>query len=347
MHAHVRIRTQCYCKHGTYTNTKTIGSMCVLVTSLEHGSDSTAAVCVMNGFWDDDDALPARATSTSSSSSQSKPPKVTCSSSSCANSSNSSQTTKSLPTSISAMKLKYARNKRSWQSQLPMSHTNHEFGSWLTARKVDGVWGVGCLVCALKETGGQFAKFEVNTPCSLRLAKLKKHANSHVHKACVAEMLGIESTHVVSAPPLEHFEQVLQDRCDHKSYRKSDEDVGHVRKAEQMTWCLSEALIDMDRNKLRTAESICLHQDMAAPRLLCRFSASLTDFSLQKGILGVSKHLGTTATHLKEATVGLIKQFCSTYFGAPGKPKVEPVFDESVLQEYHKQSAPVQRGWCC
>ena len=203
-------------------------------------------------------------------------------------------------------------------------------GSWLTARVIDGVWGVGCSVCYHLGLRSEYAHFQISSCGALSLPKLLKHANSCAHKRAVAGLLGEESSHQVAAPSCAEFDEVLGDRLKMVSYRAGNANVGGAMRIQQMTWCLSEAIFEFDRQNMWKCESVTVHQDVRAPRLLIRFGASSQDFQKLIGVLGMAKQVGTTSSQLKEATTRIVKQFCSTFEGAPGKPKIAPQLDAGL-----------------
>lgn len=227
---------------------------------------------------------------------------------------------------------RFEANRRRWQELLPIAPSSPELGTWLRRRKVSGVWGVGCLSCRLAQERNAFGLFQIRAESSMELRKFQRHAASLQHKRGVHLLLGDKSVEFTkSVPSTDDFQLILRDIRSGKSYSQG---IFERKKVEKMAWCLSEAVLDRDRRVLGTAESIAVHQDVCAPRLLIRFSACSSDFRVHKGVLGMARDFGTTATNLKNATKDVLQQFCTPRVAAPRAPQNSHVAVDRALLNY-------------
>jgi len=193
-------------------------------------------------------------------------------------------------------------------------------------------WGVGCMLCAIAKKSSCYAMFAVRTPSALTTQHLTKHAGTSAHKAAAALVLhGTLSDDALSSPPAEHFAKVLEDRVKGIGYAPGHEGVGAQLKVKQMTWCLSEALLDEDRAALRDAVSITIHQDGSGPRFVVRFTACTAGLEMWQGTMGIAKDYGTTAQHIKEATEKVLRAFCSPQQTPPGRQGMTSELDTKLL----------------
>ena len=91
------------------------------------------------------------------------------------------------------------------------------------------------------------------------------------------------------------------------------------RKARAMTWCLSEALLDIDRAFVRKAVTLVICRDDRAQRLLMRFTGATTDLEVRSGVLGIgtARRERPDADGIVAATKEVLDNFCTPRRGAP------------------------------
>ena len=180
-----------------------------------------------------------------------------------------------------------------------------------------------CVLRLLIRSGckSEYADFRVRSVNAVDLWNFQKHASSRAHLDAVATALGDDKS-PSKAPSQQEFEIVLKDRLDGLAYSAGTSGRKGRDKCQQMSWCLSEALLQRDRAILRKAASIAIHQDACAPRLLVRFSVCTESFEIHKGCMGLAKHFGTTSTHLKNATAEMFRIFCTPFLDAPCKTRI-------------------------
>lgn len=183
---------------------------------------------------------------------------------------------------------------REWSGLLPIDHRHPQSGSWLLRLG----HGVGCHICK---------SFK---PQGLKLTNLQRHAKSREHCEGVDAHLGRPSNPRDVAPPATAFEAVLADRQRGVAYRQTSRLTAGAEKAKQITWCLAEALKDVDRVALRSAQSIAIHQDMRAALLCIRFCCS-DGLQVRRGILGMISDFGTSAAEIRTATLDIVTQACT------------------------------------
>ena len=219
-----------------------------------------------------------------------------------------------------AVRRKFNQNIKMWSSMFPIDAATPGLGTWIASKRSERQgFRVGCLVCAIARASGRYAAFQVTTCAALSAQHLQQHAASKVHRA--AASLVVLHGNVVdnaTAPSKQQFQDVLGDCL--KGVPDSGHDgVGCQLKLKQMSWCLSEAVLKQDRDALKRAASITIHQYAAAPHLLVRFTASMPDLSVRRGFLGVAKDSGTTSEHIRQATEQVLNDFCTPRLSPPGK----------------------------
>ena len=101
-----------------------------------------------------------------------------------------------------------------------------------------------------------------------------------------------------------------------------------------MRWCLAEAARTLDRRFLKDCYTIALMQDGRKKRLLVRYKASDVMLNTRRGVLGQAALTNLTAMDLRNATMHMIREFCTPGHGAPSPPKdmPPPKLDEALLE---------------
>ena len=199
-------------------------------------------------------------------------------------------------------------------------------GCWLASAKIDGEWGLGCIACCASGGQGAFASFQwkgAGASQQLQSSRLEKHAESKDHKRAVADYFGYDDAAAVCAPPvdefLQNFERLQQGRAG-----------DNTTKTVAMTWCLNEALLDIDREFVKRAKSMAICRDDRAQRLLMRFTSATADLEPRSGVLGIgtAHRDGPDADGIVAATKQVFEQFCTPRRWPPPHGIVKPIDPE-------------------
>ena len=187
-------------------------------------------------------------------------------------------------------------------------------GCWLASAKVDGKWGLGCIVCCAKGVPSVFGTFSwngVGRNSVLKTEKLLRHHNSREHARAVAAYFGIADSSL-GAPPAEEMRDQLSTLLQGKP-------PDHGTKSRAMTWCLGEAILDVDREFIRQAKTVSLCRDDRAQRLLMRFHGATATLDVRSGVLGIgTEHREKPdADGLVAATKQVLEHFCTPRREAP------------------------------
>ena len=208
---------------------------------------------------------------------------------------------------------KWTRLGPQWRLAFPIDHRFPRQGSWLDPRLVNGVWTLGCKVCAAAGNVGNFPGYQVRTASALQVVNFRKHAASPHHKsaalAYVTNDSAAELGHNV-APLAEEFRSLLEAVLKGEATCSS-------RKETKMTWCVAEAIKIMDQRHLARAASITFFRDERKGRLALRFRSVTQDLDVRSGTAGVARDFGTGARNITLATLATMKRLCSSFHGAP------------------------------
>lgn len=130
--------------------------------------------------------------------------------------------------------------------------------TWVSGRLANGVFSVGCRVCARAGSGTPLARFGIIARSAINTHVLTKHQDTAAHKEA---LLGQES---VGAPSAEQFLRVLRAPC------SVPDDLG-AKKQAVMRWCLSEAKMDIERAAMSQATNTMMSQDASKGDAPCGF----------------------------------------------------------------------------
>jgi hypothetical protein len=145
-----------------------------------------------------------------------------------------------------------------------------------------------------------------------KLYNLQRHGRSAAH----LKRLGREPLSSVGAPALKDFQQVLAHRRASESFR-ADSAVAGCKKASRLSWCLAEALRDEERQFMAKACTIAVLQDMRKDVLCIKYAAANANLEVRRGILGCASRFGTTAADIKDATLKVVRDFCTPRLHPP------------------------------
>jgi hypothetical protein len=187
-------------------------------------------------------------------------------------------------------------------------------GCWLASAIVDGQWGLGCIVCCARSLPGAFGRFSwtgAGAKGQLKASRLEKHHESNEHRSAVAAYFGILEAATRSPASQEMLEQL-------QSLQQGKAGNPHS-KAQAITWCLSEALLDIDREFVKQAKTLSICRDDRAQRLLMRFTGSTSNLSVRSGVLGIgtAHREKPDADGIVAATKEVLEGFCTPRRGAP------------------------------
>ena len=194
----------------------------------------------------------------------------------------------------------WLRKRKRWQADFP----------WLcSAQSAGGRWGLGCVACHAAGADGVMAKFRCSRYPLLR-ALFVQHDKTAAHRAA---MEGVRQG--ATAPSAEHFRPVLG-AIRSNQHRQPISGVAGLHKISKMRWCLAEAARELDRRFLRTAASVTVFQDGRKGALLVRFKGANKRLDTRRGVLGIARVHGD-AFALREATLTVLRRFCTSMRGAP------------------------------
>ena len=148
---------------------------------------------------------------------------------------------------------------------------------------------------------------------------LKRHQESQKHQQAMQWIVGhATESELLAAPSTEEFDKVLNDMKRGQSMRDVLGGSASDRSS-FMRYCLSEALLDLNRERCRAAATLCVTRDERKGRLLIKFRAcgskSLRVFT---GVLGMPRlNEGASAEDLVSATAKALKRFCYKNFSPP------------------------------
>ena len=142
-------------------------------------------------------------------------------------------------------------------------------------------------------------------------AKLSKHHASAAHKRCVLDFLHVEADTALASPPIEEFLDTLQRLCCGQPPLRTSSKIG------AMQWCLKEALLDIERAFIRRSVTATLCRDERCQRILVRHVAAEPGLQVRRGILGLSKDVGTGAENIVAATSSIFVRFCTPRYRPP------------------------------
>jgi hypothetical protein len=225
-----------------------------------------------------------------------------------------------------------------WKRRFLISKARPDLGSWIKAKSQP--FRLGCLVCKAAGVQSPFAHFEIGTidydkrQTLVQSESFAKHSSTKAHKRAVCRLLGMPVEPVVNAPCTSHFANVLEAvRTRRASSSSGVEGVGKRHKVRRMGFCLAEAARHLDRQFLSTSCSIALMQDSRKGNLLVRFKACDAHLDTRRGILGQIKMVNLGARDIRDATLTILKKFCTPGDGAPflrpSAPK--PALDEKLI----------------
>ena len=198
----------------------------------------------------------------------------------------------------------WAANRWKWERKTQIPQLN---GSWLSFSQE--TWCLGCLVCKMGKKNNEYGNFEVITT---NFSNIKRHETCKDHVQALADFGLVEGQgENDDSPALKAFEQVWTGRMRGPlALRHGESDVGGRKKVTCMMQCIGNAMFELDRRFLRTAESITLHMDVRKAKLLVRYRAANRKLDSRRGILGIADLQRSTASDLSAAVKGILQQFC-------------------------------------
>jgi hypothetical protein len=204
---------------------------------------------------------------------------------------------------------------------------------------------IGCRPCAKVQKGfpsgaRAFARYRVKT---LKLSTILKDGSSTFHRSNTRKFLGLgcskPKTHAPSAKTFKALWKGVRKGSSLDSLRA----LGGREKLGNMRWCLAEALRIQDRQFLASAACICLARDERDGRLVVRFSATDSNLTTRRGLLGLARDWGSGAQAIADTTVDLVQQCSVTGEGMPRGGMKRVVGAERVALHSHAVATHVLR----
>ena len=79
-----------------------------------------------------------------------------------------------------------------------------------------------------------------------------------------------------------------------------------------MTWCVSEAIRDLDKAFCKNISDLALHSDGSGRILRAYFNACDMQMNTRRGIFGSVRDSGATAHEIKDSIIKICQTFCSS-----------------------------------
>lgn len=194
----------------------------------------------------------------------------------------------------------WRKNRDRWTAEHP----------WLGAAHSDGMFGLGCFACYAAGNAGRLARFQyIRWPMQKSL--FYQHARTPMH--CLA--MGTATARAV-APSADDFQRVLRG-VKGRALSRPMPRVGGTKKLRRMSYCIAEALRRQDRAFMARATHITLIQDVRKSRLLARFRPSAPGIGVRSGILGQERMNEGGTLNLRDATVRILENCCTSFANAP------------------------------
>lgn len=183
----------------------------------------------------------------------------------------------------------WEKNRWKWEKKTRIPILNV---SWLS---VSDEGRIGCVICKMTKQDNEYGNYDVITG---NFSNMRRHAECKQHQQALASLGLIDVGAEEDAPSLSAFEQVARGRMKGPSaLRHGEAGVGGRKKVTHMVQCLGDAVFELDRRFVATAETIALHTDVRQLKLLVRFRAANMKLEWRKGILGI-EDLERTLTSL-------------------------------------------------
>ena len=186
----------------------------------------------------------------------------------------------------------------------------------------------------------------------LRTTQLKQHERGVLHRFRRATALGC-SPNLPGTPSMDTFLGVVERRLKGESLRKSP--LGRY-KEKNISWCLNEAMLDMERKKLGKCQVALISQDAQGPMLSVRFACVSNravkpqrgQLELHQGLLGLFHGQICGARRIARTTLRVAK----TMFQARRKPPSgwcgkAPTFYKKAWQHFRRRVEPRRQSFAC
>jgi len=188
--------------------------------------------------------------------------------------------------------------------------------SWLMTRRIkkNNKILLGCASCSKMDSGCAFGKFRA---CR-KLGNILRHQTSKIHQANVK--LAIEGSggavevepREETAPLAADYVKLWDDISKGATSYQGLSGVGKRKKLYKMRWTLKEAMKNIERRFLKTADCIAIARDESNGNLALRYKATRQkDLETRRGLMGVSRGHSMGSTGITNATKKLFKR-CMT-----------------------------------
>ncbi len=232
------------------------------------------------------------------------------------------------------LRCRYANMRKKWEQRLPFAPLDMNIdatmvkpdkvpllsASWLAGRTDDDDgFRVGCIACA-PTSSCVFGRFQAASVEACQISNLLKHQASKVHRGNVLTTLGLDvgpsGKPTVTAPPAPDF-MAVWDAAERGSVGEGVSHVGGHHKCKKIVWCLAEAIKRLDQEFVAGATTMAIHRDASGGCLLVRFVAANASLQVRRGIFGLAKNFGSSASEITAATSKLFVSFATQNLGAP------------------------------
>ena len=215
-----------------------------------------------------------------------------------------------------------AANKTMWFKRYLIDKENPDLGSWITKRydRLGKVF-LGCSLCHCCNVPTSFGKINVHSSLAVQSQLFTNHERGAAHQNSLAIMRGASEEELATghAPPRAAFEDVLRKTWSGKA-RGTIPGVGGRKKVRKIKHCLAQARLAFNKQALREAKSIALHQDGTKGIIAVRFTScgdSLEPYSGLLGVCNLAEHYNLKADGIQSGTMQIISDATSNKTNPP------------------------------
>ena len=168
----------------------------------------------------------------------------------------------------------------------------------------------------------------------LLLQNLKKHGKSQGHKdRCNQRDEKIGPHREILQEVLRQFSKGVSPKNGYWCLTSMGRFFVGPHKAYRVVWFLSQGVKSWQQKLILKAASMCLMRDERAGRLHVRFRIASMNLESSCGFLGQARDSDPSALGKTEATVQIMRDFCTKYVQPPMGLDVEPEFNEPLFNQ--------------
>ena len=221
------------------------------------------------------------------------------------------------------MAARFEKVELKWRKELLLDPEQPCLGSWISGKWITPYsFSVICHPCAQKyghqPDASSWATGAVKTVASLQLGHARRHGSSFLHQEAIKHLKGgaqdieeekpVRNKHELQSALKKTWDEV---RKGSSFAAVSGDETGSRAKVARLTTVLGTAVQEQDREALRKAYTIALHQDTREGVLCLRYAcASLDSKVLQRGVCGFCHHPGTKSEDIQAGVLSILQDLC-------------------------------------